>query len=76
MLVLFVNSELESVWKEAVMVQSRYYSGIFLEGLRKSTEKLNQGSMFPGRDSNQAPLEYKCRALPLYEQVRQDIYCS
>jgi hypothetical protein len=29
--------EMEIIWKEAFMVQPRYYLGICLEGLRKTT---------------------------------------
>jgi hypothetical protein len=32
---------------------SRYYFGIRLQGERKTTEDLSQGSCYPGRDSNQ-----------------------
>jgi hypothetical protein len=30
--------ELEGIWKEAVAAKSRYYPGICLEGLRKTTK--------------------------------------
>jgi hypothetical protein len=35
-----VNNELERIWKEVVVVQSRYYLRNFLEGLRKATVNL------------------------------------
>jgi hypothetical protein len=34
-----MNNELERIWKEAVVVSSMYYSGIYLEGLRKAKTK-------------------------------------
>jgi hypothetical protein len=35
-----VTSEFERIWKEMVMACSRYYPGIYLEGLKKSTVKV------------------------------------
>jgi hypothetical protein len=35
---MIVNNELERMWKEAVVAQLRYYPGICLEGLRKTTK--------------------------------------
>jgi hypothetical protein len=43
---------------------SRYYLGIFLEGLTKTKKPLGLNIRCPGRDSNRAALDYKCRVLP------------
>jgi hypothetical protein len=37
----------------------KYYPGISLEGLRKTTENLSQDNLSPGRDLNSGPLEYE-----------------
>jgi hypothetical protein len=37
----------------------RYYPGIFLERLMKTTENLSQDSRFPGRDLNSRPAKYE-----------------
>jgi hypothetical protein len=39
----------------------RYYPGIRLEGLRKTTEILSQDSLSRGRDLNLGPPEYEVR---------------
>jgi hypothetical protein len=41
----------------------RYYPGIRLEGLRKTTKILNQDSLSPGRDLNPGPPEYEAGVL-------------
>jgi hypothetical protein len=41
----------------------RYYPGICLEGLRKTTKNLSQNNQFPGRDFNPGPPEYEIRVL-------------
>jgi hypothetical protein len=33
-----MTDELEEIWKEAVVAQTRYDPGIFLDGLRKTTK--------------------------------------
>jgi hypothetical protein len=45
--------ELEGVWKEVVVTQSRYCSGIVLEELRKNTKNLSQENRRSGPDPNQ-----------------------
>jgi hypothetical protein len=42
-----MRDKLERIWKEAVMVSSRHYPGIYLEGLRKTTKNLNQDNWCP-----------------------------
>jgi hypothetical protein len=37
----------------------RYYSGICLQGLSKTTKNLSQDSCSPGRDLNPGPPEYE-----------------
>jgi hypothetical protein len=38
------NGELERIWKEAIVAESKSYSGICLHGLGKTTKKLRQVS--------------------------------
>jgi hypothetical protein len=40
-------------------VNIRYYPGICLEGLRRTTKPLIQDSRYPGRDMNPGPPEYE-----------------
>lgn len=51
---------LRRVSKEAVMSWSRFYRGIYLEGLSKTTKHFR-----PVRDSNRAPPENESTTLPL-----------
>jgi hypothetical protein len=37
-----MNNKLEGIWKEAVVAKTRYYPGICLEGLRKTTEPVRK----------------------------------
>jgi hypothetical protein len=48
----------------------RYYPGICLEGLRKTTKNLTQDNRSPGRDLNPGPPEYEAGVLPLNHEVR------
>jgi hypothetical protein len=46
-----MNDELETIWKEALVTNSRYYPVIFIEGLRKTKqENARQASRCSGRD--------------------------
>jgi hypothetical protein len=38
-----MNDELERIWKEDVVAKSRYSTDICLEGLKKTTKKLQAG---------------------------------
>jgi hypothetical protein len=40
-----MNDEIERIWKEAVLCYSRNYPGIFLEGLRETTDSLRIASV-------------------------------
>jgi hypothetical protein len=44
---LLTNDELERVWKEAIMAQSRYYPRICLEVMRETTKNLVQDAGVP-----------------------------
>jgi hypothetical protein len=73
--------ELERIWKQAVMVLLRYYHGISLEGLRKTTKALSQDSWWPSSDVNQTFPRHKSRVLPLdkpvhYAPLSSDQLCS
>jgi hypothetical protein len=37
---MIVNYELERIWKEAAMLNLKYYSGICLEGLKKTKKNV------------------------------------
>jgi hypothetical protein len=50
---------------EAAVAYLRYYHGIYLEELKKTTKNLSQDSRCLGRDSNRDPPEYMSEALPL-----------
>jgi hypothetical protein len=43
-----VDDELEGMWKKATVAYLRYYRGICLEGLNKTTKNLRQDSRSPG----------------------------
>jgi hypothetical protein len=57
-----MNSELKRVWKEAVVVLSRYSFDTFQQGLRKTLKHFRQY----GRRPDQAFGEYKLRVLSLH----------
>jgi hypothetical protein len=70
MLGRLVNNELERLWKEAVMTQSRDSPIICLEELRKAPTELSHDNQFPERDSNMASTEFKSNMLPLDQSVQ------
>jgi hypothetical protein len=51
-------------WKQS-WSNLRYYSGIYLERLRKTMETVSQSIQWHGWDSNQAFPKYESQALPL-----------
>jgi hypothetical protein len=53
-----MDSELENIWKKAIMTKLKYYPRIYLEGLRKTMNTLSQDSQCLSWDSNLAPPEY------------------
>jgi hypothetical protein len=42
-----MSDKLERIWKEVVMAYSRYYPGIFLEGLKKIMKTLVRIACIP-----------------------------
>jgi hypothetical protein len=56
--------ELERIWKEVVVSQLSYNSGIRMEGLRKITNILSQNIRCSGREQNRGPPEHKSQSLP------------
>jgi hypothetical protein len=58
-----VSNEFERMWKKRSWPNLRYYSGICLEGLRKTTKNLSQDSRSPGRDLDPGPPEYEAGVL-------------
>lgn len=68
----FINvmtDELESILKEVVLAYLRIYLSIYQEGMRKAMKNVREDSLCSGQDSNQAPIEYKSRLLPLNQSV-------
>jgi hypothetical protein len=59
-----INDELETIWKEAV---------ILLEWLGKTTTNLSEDTRDGGRDSNRVPTEYAFKALPLPTPISYDV---
>jgi hypothetical protein len=53
-----MSDVLDRVWKEAILVYSRYYPGICLNGLRQNTKFLSHDRRCPGWDSNRRSHEY------------------
>jgi hypothetical protein len=49
---------------------SRYYPGIYLEGLEKTTKNLDRDSRSPGRDLNPGPARYEAGCQSLYYDVQ------
>jgi hypothetical protein len=60
-----VNSELEIIWKEAVMTNLKYYVRICLTELRKSTAYFSRYSRYPGSDLNRILPKYKSEEFPI-----------
>lgn len=54
-----MNDEFEEVLKEALLVYPRHNPRNCLQGLRNTTKNLSCGSLYPGRNLNREPLEYK-----------------
>lgn len=60
-----MSGELEGEWGKQLWPNLRYCPGICMEGLRKTTDSHSQDSWCPDQDTNQAPSEYKSKALLL-----------
>jgi hypothetical protein len=56
----WIGKDLEGSFRGIIL---RYYPGIGLEELRKTTKNLNQDSRFPGRDLKPGPTEYEAGVL-------------
>lgn len=50
-----MTEKLEITWNQAPEHYSHYHLGTCLEGLRKTTENLSQGTSYPSRNSNPVP---------------------
>jgi hypothetical protein len=55
----YMNAELERIWTEAVIDESRYCPGICLERLKNCAEGFVRDTCYTSRDSNQASFECK-----------------
>jgi hypothetical protein len=62
-----MNDGLEKIGRELSCLNLKYYPGIFLEALKKTTENSSQESQRPDRDFNLAPPEYDSRVLLLQQ---------
>jgi hypothetical protein len=59
-----MNNELERIWKEAAVAQSRCYPGICLERRKRAKKKLESGYQVSQlRFEPSTPSEYKSRAV-------------
>jgi hypothetical protein len=67
--------EMEMIWKETIVVHSRYYSSISLERLKKSKKTFGQDIRYRVQDSNRAPGKYKAKAL-LVCRCAQSLFIS
>jgi hypothetical protein len=54
-----INNELESIWKEGVIAQSKYLPSNCPDGVKKNRKHIDQGSWCCGRDSNQGAQKYR-----------------
>jgi hypothetical protein len=54
-----VNDDWKGCGRKRSWPNLKYYLGIGLEGLRKTTKNLSQHSRSPGRDLNPGPPEYE-----------------
>jgi hypothetical protein len=59
-----MTDELERIWKEAVVTLSKCYPRVCLEGLRKTTENIDQDIQCLGWNLNLSLLEYRLEAFP------------
>jgi hypothetical protein len=64
-----MTDRLERTWNKVTMAYLRYCPSICQDGMRKTTESLNQDSWCPGQDLNQSFPKYKIRALPLGQPI-------
>ena len=62
-----VINDLERIWNEAVVVQSKYYPDICVEKLGKTTKTLCEDGKSPGRDLDQRPPENTSTVLLEYQ---------
>jgi hypothetical protein len=53
-----INDDVGRIWKETVVVYLRYYTEIFLQGLRKTMKNIIKHIQCSGRDVNQTSLKY------------------
>jgi hypothetical protein len=60
------------MWNEAVVAESLYYPGIWLEDLKKTTENLSRYSPCPGRDSNHEHPGFKTETLQFQPTFSED----
>jgi hypothetical protein len=61
------NAKLESIWQEAVVAWSRYFSSNLYRGPDED-HKNHEGWLGSGRDSKRVPTEYKLRTLSLHKR--------
>jgi hypothetical protein len=59
------DDELKMMLNDRSWPNLRYYPGIFLKRLRKTTKNFSQDSRSPGREMNPGPLEYEAGMLTI-----------
>jgi hypothetical protein len=64
-----MNNELERIRREMVVAKWSYYTGICLEGQRKTTNKLRQDCPYLRQDSEHALPEHKSYCLSQHESI-------
>jgi hypothetical protein len=64
-----MNDKLEKIWKEDIMVYTKYYLAIILEKLGEKDEKLESGSLVSQPRFERISPDYKSRTSPLSSSV-------
>jgi hypothetical protein len=65
-----MTDELKTIWKETVVILSKYYTDVCLEEGKKATKSLSKNNRCSGRDFNRETPEYKFGNLPLDKPVQ------
>jgi hypothetical protein len=64
------ENELKGFFNEAVVTHSRFYSGIFLEGLKNSKKDFSADIRVSGQDSSRGLCEYESKASLVRQSVQ------
>lgn len=69
---LLINNKWEGYGRNLLWPNFRFYPGIFLERLRRTTKNFSRDSRFPGRRWNLGPSEYEGGVLSTDSHFRFD----